>query len=66
VLFREPYKLLDDDDDDKLLVAIIITYILNDLNITADTCRKCQGKKEIIQRITCYALTPGDYTHCHN
>jgi len=39
---------------------------LNDLNITADTCRKCQGKKGIIQHITCCALTPGDYTHHHH
>jgi len=34
--------------------------------MNADTCRKCQRKKEIVQHITCSALTPGDYTHHHS
>ena len=42
-------------------------YILKDLNITNDICRKCRDKLGIIQRITdtYRALAPGDCTCRH-
>jgi hypothetical protein len=54
-------------------MMMMISYSSNNYNIhfewpeySADTCRKCQGKKEIVQPITCCTLTSGDYTHHHS